>query len=145
MLEHDASGEWVRLLHRGVKVDPSAASEARHAVARSLDACGFTSIREDASIVVSELVANAARYGGGGSLRVTSRAGTLRVEVRDRRRAHLPIVRHPDSDDPTGRGLLLVDALSARWGVEIADDGKVVWAELRNPDQQPNVPASSRP
>jgi hypothetical protein len=31
----------------------------------------------------------------------------------------------------SGRGLRLVDAIAASWGVEIADDGKTVWAELQ--------------
>jgi anti-sigma regulatory factor (Ser/Thr protein kinase) len=30
----------------------------------------------------------------------------------------------------SGRGLRLVDALAASWGVELRSDGKVVWAEL---------------
>ena len=38
-------------------------------------------------------------------------------------------------DDVGGRGLPLVSALSAAWGVQLADDGKVVWAELDVPSE----------
>ncbi|MFF4231107.1 hypothetical protein [Streptomyces sp. NPDC001820] len=37
----------------------------------------------------------------------------------------------PSSDDESGRGLLLVDVLAARWGVAPrVPIGKVVWAEV---------------
>ncbi|WP_433545720.1 ATP-binding protein [Streptomyces sp. CA-294286] len=34
---------------------------------------------------------------------------------------------------PGGRGLVLVDALSANWGVRPRDPGKTVWAHLSAP------------
>ena len=34
----------------------------------------------------------------------------------------------PSTDTPGGRGLHLVELVSARWGSEPQDDGKVVWA-----------------
>jgi anti-sigma regulatory factor (Ser/Thr protein kinase) len=32
--------------------------------------------------------------------------------------------------DERGRGLLLIDALASRWGVQSQPDGKTVWCEL---------------
>jgi hypothetical protein len=40
------------------------------------------------------------------------------------------VPRRPGPDTVTGRGLLLVDALTDRWGAERTGDGKVVWFEL---------------
>ena len=41
----------------------------------------------------------------------------------------LPKLRHPDPDDPTGRGLLLVDTVAESWGIKPMDpQGKTVWA-----------------
>jgi len=40
---------------------------------------------------------------------------------------------NPDPDTPTGRGLLLVDALAEQWGQEPNDGGKTVWARLAVP------------
>jgi len=37
---------------------------------------------------------------------------------------------HNDWDALGGRGLMLVDALSARWGSQPCPFGKFVWAEL---------------
>jgi hypothetical protein len=31
----------------------------------------------------------------------------------------------------SGRGLRLIDAIATSWGVEIAHEGKIVWAELQ--------------
>ncbi|WP_329368917.1 hypothetical protein [Streptomyces sp. NBC_01483] len=45
--------------------------------------------------------------------------------------------------DETGRGLLLVDALTARWGTEPwPPSGKVVWAEIGLPHPVPTASAS---
>ncbi len=38
---------------------------------------------------------------------------------------------HNDWDALGGRGLMLVDALSDRWGSQPCPFGKVVWAELQ--------------
>lgn len=56
----------------------------------------------------------------------------VRVEVRDRSdRAPTPRASAPDS--VAGRGLALIEALAADWGVEeIPDDGKAVWFEVRS-------------
>jgi hypothetical protein len=38
----------------------------------------------------------------------------------------------PSGDDEHGRGLMVVGALSHRWGVQrVSDDVKAVWCELR--------------
>ena len=37
--------------------------------------------------------------------------------------------RPPRADQPSGRGLLIIDKLAARWGVRIHDDGKELWLE----------------
>jgi anti-sigma regulatory factor (Ser/Thr protein kinase) len=80
--------------------------------------------------IVSELATNAAlhaRTGFAVELQLTE-AG-LRVSVRDfspRR----PSRRHYAEDATTGRGLALVDALSASWGVAAKPPGKFVWADV---------------
>jgi hypothetical protein len=62
-------------------------------------------------------------------LRAIRHPGAIRVEVDDPS-ATAPTVRHPGPNDPWGRGLLLVDALSDRWGTDLRTDGKTVWFEL---------------
>lgn len=88
---------------------------------------------EDVVLLTSELVTNGTRYGTepGDSLLVvvTSTVEFVRLEVHDpvrRRPRHKP----ESSERVRGRGLFILDALSARWGVDDRPLGKVVWAEV---------------
>ena len=54
---------------------------------------------------------------------------TVRVEVCDGS-AIVPAVRQPVADAEHGRGLLIVEALSLRWGVDRTAGGKRVWVEV---------------
>ncbi|MCX4401103.1 ATP-binding protein [Streptomyces sp. NBC_01764] len=59
----------------------------------------------------------------------------MRLEVSDAG-AGKPEVRVPRDEETCGRGLLLVEAMAHRWGVEerVGGIGKTVWAELKAPD-----------
>ncbi|MCT2592226.1 ATP-binding protein [Streptomyces sp. N2-109] len=96
---------------------------------------------EDAAYVVAELASNAASHGrvpGRNfrlSLAVTEVRGraVLRIEVADTRGDTLPeTALEPVPDEAeSGRGLLLVEALADRWGVEVGPaPRKTVWAEI---------------
>ena len=81
-------------------------------------------------VVVSELVTNSVLHAGTPSeVVVVVDDRCVRVEVRDADPT-LPTMRQPSPDTVTGRGLLLVDALTDRWGSSPAGPGKVVWFEL---------------
>jgi hypothetical protein len=85
---------------------------------------------EDAVLVADELVSNAHRHGDtprSCRLALLERGGCLRIEVGDAAPT-LPRIRTPDSSG--GRGLILVDRLSSRWGVQHHGSHKTVWAEL---------------
>ncbi|MFD0316713.1 ATP-binding protein [Streptomyces flavalbus] len=86
--------------------------------------------------LIAELSANAATHGRvrGRDFRLTLYVigNVLRIEVTDTRGNHLPQPRQTPPDAESGRGLLLVEALSDRWGVsEGRFPRKTVWAELR--------------
>lgn len=91
---------------------------------------------DDAGLVVAELAANAALHGyvPGRDFRVllTVDGDTLRIEVADARGEQLPRVQDTRTDPAEcGRGLLLVEALATRWGVEHGPfPRKTVWAEV---------------
>jgi hypothetical protein len=54
----------------------------------------------------------------------------VQIEVRDN--SPFPrSIQHPDPAAVGGRGLLLVDHISDRWGSELVPGGKVVWAEVQ--------------
>ncbi len=83
---------------------------------------------EDALLVVTELVTNAVRHGGGKPvLRLWTGAARLRIEVSDAS-PRLPRRRRSGADG--GWGLPLVERLAAEWGARRAGRGKVVWCEL---------------
>ena len=89
------------------------------------------SLCSDLALVVTELVANAVRHAGTDITVRLSRLGDgVRVEVTDGSTRPLR-PRSATMADEGGRGLLLVDALSSRYGVEAERTGKLVWAELQ--------------
>lgn len=111
---------------------PRAASAS---VARELVACAcadwdLPGLADDLSLVVTELVANAVRHAGTDmEVRVMQVEGGIRLEVHDG--STRPLRPRPASvQDEGGRGLLLVDALASRYGVEGEASGKLVWVEL---------------
>jgi anti-sigma regulatory factor (Ser/Thr protein kinase) len=91
---------------------------------------------EDAVLLVSELVGNAVRHTGARvfGLRMLSRRGWIRIEVRDPSRG-LPCLMPVQEMDISGRGLFLVDMLSDRWGVDLLPRGKTTWFEMRVADR----------
>ena len=82
-------------------------------------------------LVVSELVTNAVRHAEGPPVLVVEAAPPrVRVEVRARAPAARPAPRPAEPEAENGRGLMIVAAVASEWGVETADDGKAVWAEI---------------
>ncbi|MFD6416391.1 ATP-binding protein [Streptomyces sp. NPDC060194] len=90
---------------------------------------------EYAVLLVSELVGNAVRHTGARvfGLRMLRRRGWIRIEVRDPSRG-LPCLMPVRDLDVSGRGLMLVDKLSDRWGVDLLPRGKTTWFEMRVSD-----------
>ncbi|MGW3654751.1 ATP-binding protein [Streptomyces sp. NPDC005151] len=88
------------------------------------------------TLIVAELSANAVRHGRVPGrdfrLRLSAEGATLRVEVTDSRGESIPALTEPSDDLDAGRGLLLVAALTDRWGWYPCVDGpgKTVWAVL---------------
>ncbi|WP_229711586.1 ATP-binding protein [Streptomyces daqingensis] len=94
---------------------------------------------DDIVLIVAELAANAVRHGRvpGRDFRLTLTVvgPSVRVEVSDARSEREPVTSAPSGHCDSGRGLLMVAALSARWGWGPRDDGpgKTVWAEYQLP------------
>ncbi|MET9450367.1 ATP-binding protein [Streptomyces cinerochromogenes] len=88
-------------------------------------------LAEDVVFAVSELVTNAIQHGKGDvALCVRYDEPELRIEVTDGNPAPAEI-QTPGDDEESGRGLLLVAALSWNWGV--SDDGTKTWCTFRIP------------
>lgn len=104
---------------------------ARQFLALHCNAWGCAPVADDAMLVATELVTNAIVHADTDcELRARRAGGVLRLEVLDGG-SGTPDPRATTDDDESGRGLLLVSALCAAWGVDAqAGGGKVVWAEL---------------
>ncbi|MEU0217894.1 SpoIIE family protein phosphatase [Streptomyces sp. NPDC006265] len=86
--------------------------------------------RDNALLLVSELVTNAVRFAEGPvTVRLIRARHGLLCEVGDSGNGR-PRLRRGDLLDNAGRGLSVVHRLTTRWGVRWTDTGKVVWAEV---------------
>lgn len=96
----------------------------------ALEQWGDQDATEVAVLLTTELVTNAIVHARTDfALRVSAHDDRLRVEVSDSSHEPPRLVPIRGLEDH-GRGLHLVDALSDSWGVDWADDHKVVWFEL---------------
>lgn len=99
----------------------------RRFLADVLKRLGWEERADDASLLLSELLANVALHARTScSVKVSASADRLRVEVEDRSPV-LPRVQHFAIDTTTGRGLQLVDRVAESWGAEPTTRGKQVW------------------
>ncbi|WP_206439806.1 ATP-binding protein [Streptomyces scabichelini] len=126
---------------------PRGARLARRLAAVRLDAWGVpygTEAHDAIVLIVAELSANAVTHGHVPGrdfclcLSLMVRTGTARVEVTDTRTERVPPrpgALRELADEETGRGLLLVDRLAARWDWQPRPDGpgKTIWAEYDLP------------
>jgi len=87
----------------------------------------------DVELCVTELVTNVIRHLGEGTpvrVRIALADGRIRVQVTDPDPRALPVLLHATESDESGRGLALLDAVAARWGVEQGEADKTVWCEV---------------
>ena len=125
-------GSLVQVGEATVACGPEAALAARTAVSRWLDGRAHAEFRDDACLLVSELVTNSVLHSdqpAGAPLHISGFAlnGVVRVEVEDRGQG--PVRRRAADPVDGGFGLQLVELLAARWGVT-HEHGTRVWFEL---------------
>jgi anti-sigma regulatory factor (Ser/Thr protein kinase) len=122
------------LIALDLPAEPHSAKVARDAVA-GLDG-HLGAVFGDVVLVISELVTNSVRHAGLDAsepvqLSVRVEGEKVRVAVRDPGPGFTP---PPAPSDPAhigGWGLVLVEQLAERWGVDHDGQANVVWCELR--------------
>ncbi|MBT2479799.1 ATP-binding protein [Streptomyces sp. ISL-94] len=117
----------------GFTVGEHSARHMRRILRMFLDRWGLPGLADGAELALTELVANVVRHvpGRGCAVLILRQPNGLRVEVTDGCPAH-PRVARPRNDDgltEEGRGLLLVEAVTDRWGTDPTPTGKTVWFE----------------
>ncbi|MDG9677500.1 ATP-binding protein [Micromonospora sp. DH14] len=113
-----------------------AARQARELVNTGCERWGMPTLADPACIAVTEMVNNVVAHAKTPmTVRLAPQETTLHLAVRD----HSP--RRPTFagiSPPTragGRGLLLIDTVTRRWGSSAVGDGKVVWCVLHPDDE----------
>ncbi|MFI1362561.1 ATP-binding protein [Streptomyces griseochromogenes] len=122
--------------------EPEEVAALRRLMRLHLGLWGLPEVVEDAQLCVTELVANVIAHVGAGTpttLAVSMNDSHLRIEIQDPDTRALPTLVRLGVDSEGGRGMALVDATAARWGVELHGDRKVTWCELAS---EPDVPIS---
>ncbi len=115
---------------------------ARHALADELVAQGVDGrTREDAVLVLSELVTNAIKHAAplpSGEIRVrwAIHDDCLHLEITDGGAVTRPHAGVPDISALGGRGLDIVRTVSDQWGVKEDHDCVTVWADVRPRDEE---------
>jgi len=119
--------------------DPGQAGIARHLLRAALEYHGLGRYTADAQGVASELFSNAVQHASPGPadmisltlalMKVPGRDDAVGVVVSDSSPVP-PVKRRPRADSVHGRGLQIVEALSAYWGWRPRGAGKDVYAIL---------------
>ncbi|MEU1216405.1 SpoIIE family protein phosphatase [Streptomyces sp. NPDC005791] len=121
-------------LHQYIhQADPQGLSEARAIVRQALTDWDLAGLADDAVLVTGELLVNVLLHTEGGAVLtlevLPEPVRRVRLSVQDRSSVW-PRRRTPGETSTSGRGLLLLDAVAARWGVEPRGEGKAVWCEI---------------
>ncbi|MGY3677764.1 anti-sigma regulatory factor (Ser/Thr protein kinase) [Streptomyces sp. TE33382] len=136
----DVGSSLAPRLHQYIhQADPEGLSDARAFVRQALADWGMAELADDAELVTGELLVNVLLHTEGGgvlSLEVLPEpVRRVRLSVQDRSSVW-PHRRTPGETSTSGRGLLLLDAIATRWGIEPRGEGKAVWCEI-GPDPGP--------
>jgi hypothetical protein len=119
-----------RTARRRFRGDAASAPAARRFTADILTAWGQDALRDDACLLLDEIIANAVQHTVGDVHVRLALGHRLRVEVHDSSHRH-PDKRPVDDDSEMGRGLHIVERLAHSWGSEpLPGTGKSVWFEL---------------
>lgn len=115
----------------GLTVGAHSARHVRRILRVFLASWGMAELTDAAELAMTELVANVVRHVPGHrcTLLILRRPEGLRVEVTDG--SSRPPVASAGGDEleEGGRGLLLVEAVTDRWGTVPVPGGKTVWFE----------------
>jgi anti-sigma regulatory factor (Ser/Thr protein kinase) len=124
-----APGMRARQVTNVLSAGPQAPGQARRMLAAALEEWDRSDLAERGALLMSEIVTNAFLHGAGDIRIVVSLGPVLRIEVHDSGPG-MPTLRDYPPSAPTGRGLVLVEALADRWGTDVGSRGKTVWCEL---------------
>jgi anti-sigma regulatory factor (Ser/Thr protein kinase) len=113
---------------RAFRCRPEAVPAARKFVRNALRG-EPAQVLEAAELMTSELATNCVRHAHTDFELEIELGAEIRIEVRDSGPGS-PVRRSPEPPEPSGRGLLIVEAMADSWGVLPLEGGKAVWFTL---------------
>jgi anti-sigma regulatory factor (Ser/Thr protein kinase) len=132
----------------GVPHERTGVRLARHTFADQITAAGVEGeARDDAMLVLSELVSNAVKHAAplpSGEITVRWRLDdeVLHIEITDGGASTRPRAGVAALSALGGRGLDIVRSVSRHWGVTEGEGSVTVWAEVPRTNDQPGTPAT---
>ena len=137
--------KWPLHCHLELRAVPASVRSARLHTRNVLREWHLEPLADTAELLASEMITNAVRASArlADQQRETGQkplAPPMRLWLASDRRGvliqvwdvdhHHPVRRNAEPDAEAGRGVMLIEALSAQWGFYVPDgqDGKVVWA-----------------
>jgi anti-sigma regulatory factor (Ser/Thr protein kinase) len=129
---------WPFQTHLELAALPTAPACARGHVRSVALEWGMRGLSDSAELLVSELITNAVHASDGLKdqaivpvihLWLTADQASMVIQVWDRN-DEMPVRLASGPGEESGRGLMIIDALSYDWGCYREADGKVVWASL---------------
>ncbi|MFI6238624.1 ATP-binding protein [Micromonospora sp. NPDC050795] len=113
-----------------------AARQARELVTTGCERWGMPTLTDPACIAITEMVNNVVAHARTPmTVRLAPRETTLHLAVRDHSPHQPTFAGMSPPDRAGGRGLLLIDTVTRRWGSTAVPDGKVVWCVLHPDDE----------
>jgi anti-sigma regulatory factor (Ser/Thr protein kinase) len=123
--------------------EPAAVTAARRFATETLTGLA-PDVLQTAELLASELSSNCVRHTDSAfEISIATDDDEIRIAATDWG-AGEPVMQSPEPTDISGRGLALIDIMSAAWGIEhlaASDQGKVVWFTLSAPVDTPPEPA----
>ncbi|WP_406268390.1 ATP-binding protein [Streptomyces sp. NBC_00191] len=114
------------------EAEPNGVCTLRRFVREQLTQWGIPALADEVQLAVTELATNVIKHVGAGALAtlvMEPRGSTLRVELHDQSYA-VPVSIDPTCGAEGGRGLHLLEGMSAGWGTILTTTGKAVWCEF---------------
>jgi anti-sigma regulatory factor (Ser/Thr protein kinase) len=130
---HDLTRGMPERVHLELGALASAVPTARTWARVILSGWGLARLVDDGGLILSELVTNSVVHASGRAVGIwlmTDRE-RLVMMVGDPSPSMPVRVETQDTGELSGRGLVIVSALAARWGAYRVPSGKIVWAVLK--------------
>ena len=130
---HDLTRAMPERVHLELGALASAVPTARTWARVILPGWGLARLADDGGLILSELVTNSVvhAYGRAVGIWLMTDRERLIIMVGDPSPAMPVRAVTQDTDESSGRGLVIVSALAAQWGAYRVPSGKIVWAMLK--------------